>query len=349
MTRRDFTTAGLATIAGLKAFAEDAPTGANMGLQIYSYSSRAAAEKDKGFSDPVKFIEFAKALGANAVQLALGARTEAEAAPVRKAAEKHEVHLEGIISSPKGEKADRDRFRAELDGARWCGAAVVRTVLLGGRRYEVFEKEREFTEFAERAAGVLRTIEPIAAAQKVVLAVENHKDFRVDELVALLKKFGSDWLGVCLDTGNNLALLDDPLSTVEALAPFTRTVHLKDIGVEESSAGFRMAEVPLGQGCFDLKAMIGTVQKANPRARFLLEMITRDPLSIPCLEEKYWATLGRVPGRDLARTLRLVKKQARAQPLPRITGLKLEDQLAAEDRNVRESFTYASKEQLIRR
>jgi len=221
-------------------------------------------------------------------------------------------------------------------------------VMLGGRRYEVFEKEQQFADFAKRAEEVLQIAEPIATTQKVVLAVENHKDFRTDEQIALLKKFGSDWLGVCLDTGNNLALLEDPMSVVEALAPLTRTVHLKDIGVEEAADGFRMAEVPLGRGCFDLPAMIKAVQKANPRARFQLEMITRDPLSIPCLEEKYWATLGRVPGRDLARTLRLVKKHARKEPLPRITQLKPDEQLAAEDRHVRESFEYAAKERLIR-
>jgi sugar phosphate isomerase/epimerase len=348
MTRREFTAAGLFAFAGTVGAEEDAPAGANMGLLIYSYGRRAAAEKDRGFSDPVKFIEFAKSRGANAVQLSLGARTEADAALVRTASDKHGVHVEGIVSPPKESKADRERFANELSVARNCGASVVRTVLLGGRRYEVFEKEEEFAEFAKRAQELLRTIEPIAAAQKVVLAVENHKDFRTDELVALLKKFGSDWLGVCLDTGNNLALLDDPLGTVEALSPFTRTVHLKDIGVEESSDGFRMAEVPLGRGFLDLKAMVAVVQKANPRARFLLEMITRDPLSIPCLEEKYWATLARLPGRDLARTLRLVKKHARKEPLPRITRLKPEDQLAAEDRHVRESFAFAVKERLIR-
>jgi 3-oxoisoapionate decarboxylase len=348
MTRREFTAAGLTALAGFAAHAEDAPAGANMGLLSYSYGRRASAEKDKGFSDPVKFIEFARSRGANAVQLSLGARSEADAALVRKASEKHGVAVEGIVSPPKEAKADRDRFAAELAAARNAGATVVRTVLLGGRRYEVFEKEQEFADFAKRAEEALRVAEPVAAAQKVVLAVENHKDFRTDEQVALLKKFGSDWLGVCLDTGNNLALLEDPLSVVEALAPFTRTVHMKDIGVEEAADGFRMSEVPLGQGCFDLKAMIAAVQKANPRARFQLEMITRDPLAIPCLEEKYWATLGRVPGRDLARSLYLVKKHARKEPLPRITKLKPDEQLAAEDRHVRESFAHAAKEKLIR-
>lgn len=348
MTRREFTAASLAPLVTLRASAEEAPTGANMGLLIYSYGRRASAEKEKGFSDPVRFIEFAKSRGAASVQLALGTRKDEDAELIRKASDKYGVHVEGIISPPKAEKADLDRFASDLSAARKAGASVVRVVMLGGRRYEVFDREQQFTEFAKRAEEVLGRAEPIAKAQKVVLAVENHKDFRTDEMVALLKKFGSDWLGVCLDTGNNLALLDDPLATVEALAPFAHTAHLKDIGVEEAPDGFRMSEVPLGQGCFDLKAMIGAIQKANPRARFLLEMITRDPLSIPCLEEKYWATLGRVPGRDVSRTLRLVKKHARKEPLLRITGLKPDEQLAAEDRHVRESFAYAARERLIR-
>jgi hypothetical protein len=78
-------------------------------------------------------------------------------------------------------------------------------------------------------------------------------------------------------------------------------------------------------------------------------MITRDPLSIPCLTEKYWATLGRVPGRDLARTLAMVRKSARKEPLPRITKLTEQEQLAAEDANVRASFAYAAKSGLFRR
>ena len=59
MTRREFTTAGLTAVAGFTASADEVPVKANMGLLIYSYGRRAAAEKDKGFSDPAKFIEFA--------------------------------------------------------------------------------------------------------------------------------------------------------------------------------------------------------------------------------------------------------------------------------------------------
>jgi hypothetical protein len=65
------------------------------------------------------------------------------------------------------------------------------------------------------------------------------------------------------------------------------------------------------------------------------------------LTEKYWATLGRVPGRDLARMLAFVRKHARKEPLPRITKLTQKEQLEAEDANVRNSFAFAAKSGLF--
>lgn len=350
MNRRDFL---LTSLAGMASFwvtpvqAEDARQRANMGLLLYSYGIHGKAEKDRGFSDPLRFLEFARERGASAVQLPLGIRSEAESVGIRQACDRLQMHVEGIVSPPKEDSADLDRFAKELETARHCGASVVRVVMLGGRRYEVFSEAAEFPAFFARAEKSLQRAEPIAGDHKVTLAVENHKDFRVDEMADFLKRFSSEWIGVCLDTGNNLALLDDPMSVVQTLAPLTRSVHLKDIGVEETSDGFLMSEVPLGQGIFDLARMISLIRKANPQARFHLEMITRDPLSIPCLTEKYWQTMNRVPGTDLAHTLATVRKSVRATPLPRITGLSADRQLVMEDQHVLDSFAFAVKHGLL--
>ena len=117
----------------------------------------------------------------------------------------------------------------------------------------------------------------------------------------------------------DIALLEEPLAVVEALAPFAFSTHLKDMAVQEYEEGYLLSEVPLGEGFLDLKKMVAVLEKANPKVQFNLEMITRDPLSIPCLGEKYWATLDRVPGRDLARALAWVRANPRKQPLPRIS------------------------------
>jgi sugar phosphate isomerase/epimerase len=346
LTRRHFL-AGAALGAAARASAADEPPAVDMGLLLYSYGIRARAEKARGFAEPANFLAFAKERGASAIQVPLGARSEADATAIRRAAEKAGMHVEGIVSPPADDGAKLERFAAELATAKACGAAVVRTVMLGGRRYETFTKPEEYPAFAKRSAEMLRRAEPVARKAGVKLAVENHKDFRTDELIDLLKGISSEFVGVCVDTGNSIALLEEPMHTIAALAPFALAVHLKDMGVEEAPDGFRLAEVPLGAGILDLKAVVATLRKANPKVRFQLEMITRDPLSIPCLTEKYWATLGRVPGRDLARTLALVRKSARKEPLPRIGTLSEQDQLAAEDANVRASFAYAAKSGLL--
>ena len=54
----------------------------------------------------------------------------------------------------------------------------------------------------------------------------------------LIERHGSEFLGVCLDTGNNISLLDDPMDTVAKLAPFAVTTHFKDVAVKEYSEGF---------------------------------------------------------------------------------------------------------------
>jgi hypothetical protein len=119
------------------------------------------------------------------------------------------------------------------------------------------------------------------------------------------------------------------------------------MGVEESKGGFLLSEVPLGRGLLDLKGIVTAVRNANSKARFNLEMITRDPLSIPCLTDKYWATMDKVPGRDLARMLAWVRAGAKKEPLPRIAKLPVEEQVKVEERHVRESFEYAANANLL--
>jgi sugar phosphate isomerase/epimerase len=173
------------------------------------------------------------------------------------------------------------------------------------------------------------------------LGIENHKDWRVDQQVALLERYSSEYLGVTLDTGNNLAVLDDPMETVEQLAPYTVNVHFKDIAMEETEDGFLLSEVPLGEGLLDLKRMVEVIRRARPEVHFSLEMITRDPLEIPCLTDRYWAAFEEVNGVHLARMLSRIRAHTPSSPLPRITDLSPEDRYALELEHVDRSIVYA--------
>ena len=117
--------------------------------------------------------------------------------------------------------------------------------------------------------------------------------------------------------------------------------HIKDMGVEEYEDGFLLSEVPMGQGILDLKRMVAAVLKARPSAKFSLDMLTRDPLKITCLTEKYWLTFPERNGKYLARALAMVRKNKPAKPLPRVTGLDKEAQLRMELDNINQCVAYA--------
>jgi sugar phosphate isomerase/epimerase len=260
---------------------------------------------------------------------------------VRRTAEKYGLYVEASVRLPH-EQSDLDDFKRTVQAAKDAGAQALRAVMLTGRRYETFDSADAFAQFAQQSWKSLTLAEPVVRRQRVKLAIENHKDWRVEELLALLKKISSESIGVTLDTGNNVALLDDPMAMVEALAPYAYSVHLKDMGVEAYEDGFLLSEVPFGEGFLDLPKIVQTVRRSQPNTRFTLEMITRDPLEIPVFTEKYWATFAALPGRDLAMMLKTVRNQPPGKRLPRISHLSSEEQLRVEEENVQKCIAYAA-------
>lgn len=316
-----------------------------LGLVIHSYAVRAARPLPPKFppiNDPLALVEHAATLGAAGVQTRIAVSDSASLDRLKETVAKHGMYLEGIVALPKDE-ADAPRFEAEVRAANTAGAAVVRTVCLSGRRYEQFGSRGAFDEFVERAWKSLVLAEPLAARHKMRLAVENHKDWRVEEMLGWLKRLDCPWVGVCLDTGNSIALLEEPHAVVEAYAPWTMTTHLKDMGVAEYADGFLLAEVPLGEGFLDLPKIVATLRKSRPEVRLNLEMITRDPLRVPCLTDKYWATMGDVRAAGLAEALRRVRTHAFEGELPVVSTLPHAQQLQSEADNIDRCFAFARK------
>lgn len=314
-------------------------------MHSYGLQWNLARERksDAHFHDALTFLEYCHSIGAGGVQVAIGAKEQDYTRRLKQRAKSLGAYLEGQTSLPR-QGSDVPRLEAEVRAAKDSGAAVMRAAMLSGRRYETFDSARAFLDFATQAWESITLAEPVMKRHGIRLAIENHKDWQAEEFVALLRRVSSEFVGACVDVGNNLALLEDPLDVVTALAPFAFSTHIKDIGVAESEDGFLMSEVPLGQGCLDLRAILATLRRANPQVRFNLEMITRDPLKIPCLAAKYWATFDDAPAARLARTLGFVRTHAAKIPLPRTAALSDTEKLRLEDDNVRASLAYARRE-----
>jgi sugar phosphate isomerase/epimerase len=127
------------------------------------------------------------------------------------------------------------------------------------------------------------------------------------------------------------------MDVIEKLAPYTVCTHLKNMAVEPYDDGFLLSEVVLGDGYLDLKRAVSLVRQHRPKAHFSLEMITRDPLKIPCLTDGYWVTFPDRNGLYLARTLKFVEEHKSAKPLPR------ENTLEREQQNVIDCLKYAGE------
>jgi sugar phosphate isomerase/epimerase len=313
-----------------------------IGMHSYGFQWRAAKQdrKTAKFHDALTFLEYASVLGAAGVQVAIGDHDRAHARRIKYLANKLEMYFEAQFQLPKDE-TDLIRFERDVRLARDADATVFRTACLSGRRYETFKSSEEFRDFSTQTVNSIRLAEPILKRHRLRVAIENHKDWLVPELLEIVRRFSSEWIGICVDTGNSIALMEGAMQVIEAYAPFAFSVHLKDMAVADSPEGFLLSEVPLGRGYLPIPQIVQTLRKANPKVQLNLEMITRDPLTVPCLTDLYWAAMPNMPAAQFAKSLATAKAHASKEPLPRTTGLKPADQLELEDQHVRASLAWA--------
>lgn len=326
MTRRSFVQSSAAFFA--VRFDGSAPQ-YKMGIATTSYMT-AWRPKDTG-----QFLEHCHGLGAAGIQ----APIRGDIARLRERAESWGMYVEAMVPMPKGD--DASAFEQAVKDAQAAGAVAMRSECLGGRRYEVFTTLEDWNAHVAQSRQSIAAAVPVLERYKIPLGLENHKDWTVDELVAIFQKHSSEYLGACVDFGNNISLLDQPMEVIEKLAPHAVSTHVKNMGIAPYPNGFLLSEVLLGNGYLDLQKAVGTIRQLRPKARFTLEMITRDPLRVPCLTDRYWITFPDRNGLYLARTLAFVNEHKSATPLPQVSQLSHEQAMRVEEQNVIDCLRWA--------
>jgi 3-oxoisoapionate decarboxylase len=320
---------------------KDAQGFRRMGGTPTAFMQRAVASRGSG--TPFDMIEHCYSIGLAGVQLNPPSTDPDAIRQFRHRLESYGMHLVCDPVLPKQE-SDVARFDAQVKAYKEAGSDAFHAALTG-RRYEDFDRLEPFKQMFERCKKEVELAEPVLRKYKIKLGIENHKGWRSTEQVAWLKQLGSEWVGVCLDFGNNLSLCEDPMDTARTLAPYTCFGHIKDMAVEEYEDGFLLSEVPLGEGILDLKQIVQILRATDPNMIIDLEMITRDPLKIPVFTTKYWATFddaySPLPGRDLAKVIAIVKKNRPKSSLPKTTGLSREAQVKLEDEHNLKCIDYA--------
>lgn len=176
-------------------------------------------------------------------------------------------HPRGLSSGT--DPAALDDLLRHVDVAQAVGAAVMR-ICAGGRRTRTLS----WNEHRALLLPMLASAADHAASKGVVLAIENHIDLSTDEMVELLTTLDHPALGVCLDTANNLRLLEDPAIAIDRLAPYARAVHLKDAtAFRGSPRDFHFwPSVPLGRGLIDIPRALAALRAAGYAGLLALEI-----------------------------------------------------------------------------
>ena len=167
-------------------------------------------------------------------------------------------HPDGLGSGFSPEAMTDLRFHADLAAAQ--GVTVMR-ICAGGRA----TRPPDWVDHRRAVLPLLAEAAEYAGTNGMVMAVENHADLYADELVDLIETVDSPALGVCLDTANNLRMLEDVDRAIEVLAPYAKAVHLKDVRAHRGDPRtFTFwPSVPLGRGLVDIPRTLRVLQNVG--------------------------------------------------------------------------------------
>lgn len=130
-------------------------------------------------------------------------------------------------------------------------------------------------DIQDQLNSIIKDIEKVLDVAKdfnVRLALENHANLSSEELLYIIKSVDDNFIGVCLDTMNSIVLMEHPLKTVQVLAPYSITVHLKDFRIEKNPRGHKIIGVPLGEGLVDFPKIIQILKHSNLDPNINLEL-----------------------------------------------------------------------------
>ena len=137
---------------------------------------------------------------------------------------------------------------------------------------------RPFSDYLAATIKVCKAVRTDVLERGVKIAIENHNgDLLGRELAVLIEQAGPEYVGACIDTGNPLVALESPFVTLEHLAPYVITSHIRDTAVWRHPRGAAIQWVAMGDGAIDFPAWTRRFGEFCPGVPFTVEIITGSP------------------------------------------------------------------------
>jgi len=156
---------------------------------------------------------------------------------------------------------------------------------------------------------LFRSVRSEAVDLGVKIAIENHNgDMQAREVKTLIEESGKDFVGSNLDTGNPLWVAEDPMLTLDVLAPYVLTTHVRDSVLFEHPRGAAGQWVALGDGQIDFVRFAERLGHLCPGVAMQMEVITgRPPRIVPYLEPDFWRVFPKALASEFSRFVALAK------------------------------------------
>ena len=292
--------------------AASAAPAAGIQLGFDTYSLRAFKWKD------IQLLDYAAGLKLDTIQISslddYASLEPAHLQQVRNHAERVGVRVDGGMGCicPASKSWKPGKLPAEeavvqgLKVAKAVGATSMRCYM--GSREDRATPDM-LARCMEATIKVFRNVKSQAEDLGVRIALENHAgDMQAREVRTIIEESGKGHVGACLDTGNPMWVVENPLVTLDVLGPYVTTTHIRDSAVFEHPRGAVAQWVALGDGVIDFPAFFAKYQKVCPKAPMQLENITgRPPEILPFYEPEFWSRFPNTPASEFARFVDLAK------------------------------------------
>jgi sugar phosphate isomerase/epimerase len=322
MTRRTILAAGAAALVSQAAGATDGGGKVKFGLDLFSLRSQ-------GWT-PFQYLDFAAKWGIRVVHFSeirfLGSLEEQNLKAVRAHAEELGIEVEiGMLSiCPTSTIFDKSKGTAEEQltrmaaAARIVGSRIVRCVLgTSADRTSTTPLEANI----ENTVQVLHNVRSRMVDAGLKVAIENHAgDMQAREVKMLIEEAGKDFVGSCLDSGNPLWTIEDPHLTLETLAPYVLTSHVRDTSLWNTPQGIAVAWTRMGEGNIGIEDYIREYAAKCPGRPLSLEIIVTGPRYFNYRDPKFWDAYRKDPAWEFARFLALADKGKPREAPPRLSG-----------------------------
>jgi sugar phosphate isomerase/epimerase len=276
---------------------------------------------------PAQFLDYLSSIKLTWAMISLPPATLADEAAVksiRAHADRLGIRLQlafgSVCPSARGFNAQlgtlEEQVARALAASRIFGATCMRCVLGG-------DAERPQIEMhIDNMIKAVRSIRSRIADSGVKLAVENHGgDLQAREMKMMVEAVGTDVMGVCLDSGNPVWMLEDPHMTLEMLSPYAETSHVRDSAVWKVPEGIAVRWVNMGEGNVDIDGWIQKFIKARPGLPIIFEnLVSANPRIHRIYDAKFWDNWRHMPASELSRFLAIAEKGTPKPAMPRPEG-----------------------------